>query len=71
MQCGYGSFCDYIWSYSGDKTILYQGHDIGTIPVSNGLSDRIINDHDKDRPCYRQFIEANPTVRKRWDQEVK
>ena len=37
----FGSFCDYIWGYSGEKTILYQGHEKGPIPVSNGLSDRI------------------------------
>ena len=35
----YGSFCRYIWEYSGGKTILYQGHDTGTFPVSNGLSE--------------------------------
>ena len=35
----FGSFCDYIWAYSGGKTILYQGHAAGRIPVSNGLSD--------------------------------
>ena len=93
----YGSFCDYIWSFSGGKTILYQGHDMGTIPVSNGLSDRIskdlkkrgfkyvgavtiyshlqacgiINDHDKDCPCYRMINDAHPTVNKRRDHEVK
>ena len=43
----YGSFCGYIWAYSGGKTILYQGHDAGTIPVSNGLSDRISKDLKK------------------------
>ena len=40
----FGTFCDYIWSYSDGKTILYQGHDKGEIPVSNGLSDRISKD---------------------------
>ncbi len=40
----FGSFCDYIWNYSNGKTILYQGHDTGKIPVSNGLSDRISKD---------------------------
>ena len=43
----YGSFCDYIWGFSGGKTILYQGHDKGAIPVSNGLSDRISKDLKK------------------------
>ena len=42
-----GSFCDYIWAYSSGKTILYQGHAAGSIPVSNGLSDRISKDLKK------------------------
>ena len=93
----YGSFCAYIWGFSGGKTILYQGHDVGTIPVSNGLSVRIskdlkkrgfkyvgavtiyshlqacgiINDHDKDCPCYRKINEVYPTVSKQRDHEVK
>ena len=40
----FGSFCDYMWSYSGGKVILYQGHDKSRIPVSNGLSERISKD---------------------------
>ena len=36
----YGSFSDYIWSYSGGKTILYNKHADGWIPASNGLSER-------------------------------
>ena len=93
----YGSFCAYIWGFSGGKTILYQGHDVGTIPVSNGLSVRIskdlkkrgfkyvgavtiyshlqacgiINDHDKDCPCYRKINETHPTVSRRRDHEVR
>ena len=93
----YGSFCDYIWSYSGGKTILYQGHATGPIPVSNGLSDRIskdlkkrgfkyvgavtiyshlqacgiINDHDKDCPCWQKIVSGYPTVTKRRDHEVR
>ena len=43
----FGTFCDYIWSYSHGKTILYQGHDAGRIPVSNGLSARISKDLKK------------------------
>ncbi|MBQ9612436.1 MAG: DNA-3-methyladenine glycosylase I [Lachnospiraceae bacterium] len=43
----HGSFCDYIWSFSNGKTILYQGHDTGAVPVSNGLSDRISKDLKK------------------------
>ena len=43
----FGTFCDYIWSFSQGKTILYQGHDTGRIPVSNGLSDKISRDLKK------------------------
>ena len=92
----YGSFCDYIWGFSGGKTILYQGHAAGSIPVSNGLSERIskdlkkrgfkyvgaitiyshlqasgiINDHDKECPCYKRIVKDYPTVNKRRDHEV-
>ena len=39
----FGSFCDYIWAYTGGKTVLYNGHNKpdGRIPVSNGLSKKI------------------------------
>lgn len=37
----YGSFSDWLWSYSDGKTILYNGHEKGQIPVSNGLSDKV------------------------------
>ena len=37
----FGSFCDWLWSFSGGRTIVYDGHPDGKVPVSNGLSDRI------------------------------
>ena len=37
----FGSFCNYLWEFSENKTILYDKHEIGYIPVSNGLSDKI------------------------------
>lgn len=37
----FGSFCDFFWAFSNDKTILYNGHDTGAVPVSNGLSVKI------------------------------
>ena len=40
----FGSFCNYLWEYSDNKTILYDRHNIGYIPVSNGLSDKISRD---------------------------
>lgn len=43
----FGSFCAYLWSYTDGKTILYEGHAEGKIPVSNGLSDRISRDLKK------------------------
>lgn len=43
----YGSFCNYLWGYSNNKTILYDKHCDGYIPVSNGLSDKIAKDLKK------------------------
>jgi len=40
----WGSFCAYLWNYSKGKTILYDKHNEGYIPVSNGLSDEISKD---------------------------
>ncbi|ORX82375.1 hypothetical protein BCR32DRAFT_292687 [Anaeromyces robustus] len=31
------SFCKFLWSYSDGKTILYEDHEKGWIPASNGL----------------------------------
>ncbi len=43
----FGSFSDYIWSYSGGKTILYDGHGDGPVPASNDLSEKISRDLKK------------------------
>ena len=43
----FGSFCNYLWAYSNNKTILYDRHNDGYIPVSNGLSDAISKDLKK------------------------
>lgn len=40
----YGSFSDYLWEYSGGKTILYAGRKEGKIPSKNRLSDMISRD---------------------------
>ena len=40
----FGSFCKYLWNYSDNKTILYDKHNEGYIPSSNGLSDIIAKD---------------------------
>ena len=44
IQAEYGSFSEYIWSWTGGKTMLYRGHGDGWIPASNGLSGRISAD---------------------------
>ena len=43
----FGSFCSYLWGYTDGKTVLYEGHADGAVPVSNGLSDRISKDLKK------------------------
>lgn len=42
----FGSFCNYIWAFSGGKTILYRDHDKG-VPASNSLSAKISRDLKK------------------------
>ena len=44
LEREFGSLCAYFWSFSKGKTIVYQGHGSGRIPVSNGLSARISKD---------------------------
>lgn len=41
MHGEFGSFSDWLWGFSGGKTILYDKHGDGHIPASNGLSARI------------------------------
>lgn len=47
IRAEFGSFCNYLWSYTDNKTILYKNHSEGYIPVSNGLSDKISKDLKK------------------------
>ena len=47
IQKEYGSFCNYLWAFSDNKTIIYDRHNEGFIPVSNGLSDEISKDLKK------------------------
>lgn len=44
VQREFGSFCDYIWAFTGHKTIIYDGHPEGKVPPKNGLSTRISQD---------------------------
>ena len=43
----FGTFSDYIWSFTKGKTYLYTGHQKGEVPARNGLSDRISKDLKK------------------------
>ena len=43
----FGSFSAYLWGWSDGKTILYDRHNEGYIPVSNGLSYNISRDLKK------------------------
>ncbi|MGI5990044.1 MAG: DNA-3-methyladenine glycosylase I [Lachnospiraceae bacterium] len=95
IRAEFGTFSEYLWGWSGGKTILYNRHPEGWIPTSNGLSDRIsrdlkkrgfrylgsvtvyshlqacgiINDHDRNCPCYDRINAANPTVHRRREKE--
>ncbi len=44
LRAEFGSFCAYLWAYTGGKTVLYDGHAQGRLPVSNGLSAAIARD---------------------------
>ena len=41
VRAEHGSFCAWLWAHTGGKTVLYEGHERGAIPVSNGLSGAI------------------------------
>ena len=43
----FGSFCNYLWRYTDGKTVIYDKHNDGYIPASNGLSDKISKDLKK------------------------
>ena len=47
IRAEFGSFCRYLWAYTSGKTVLYDGHADGAIPVSNGLSEDISSDLKK------------------------
>lgn len=53
----YGTFSSYLWSYTDNKTLLYEGHEKGRVPVSNALSKKISKDLKK-----RGFLFLGPTV---------
>ena len=43
----FGSFSEYLWSWTNGKMLLYRGHELGNSPASNKLSDRISKDLKK------------------------
>lgn len=43
----YGSFTSYIWHFTGNRTVLYDGHGTGQIPAKTVLSDLISSDLKK------------------------
>lgn len=43
----FGSFSQYLWGFTDGKMMLYRGHELGNIPPSNELSDRIAVDLKK------------------------
>ncbi len=43
----FGSFSQYLWNWSAGKMLLYRGHELGNIPASNELSDKIAADLKK------------------------
>ena len=53
----FGTFSDYLWAFTDNKTVLYKGHDKGLIPASNLLSEKISKDLKK-----RGFKYLGPVV---------
>lgn len=44
IQAEFGSFCRYLWAFSGGRTICYQGHEQGRLPAQNKLSKTVSDD---------------------------
>ena len=44
IRSEFGSFSQYLWGFTDGKTVLYRGHELGNIPPSNDLSDKIAKD---------------------------
>ena len=47
IQKEFGTFSDYLWGFTKGKIILYMGHQKGSLPTKNGLSDEIGRDLKK------------------------
>lgn len=57
VRAEFGSFDSYLWAFSGGKCILYEGHELGRVPASNALSERVSKDLKK-----RGFKFVGPVV---------
>ena len=56
VRAEFGSFAAYFWGWTDGATVLYEGHETGDIPASNGLSARIAADLKR-----RGFAFVGPT----------
>lgn len=43
----FGSFCEYLWGFTGGKTLIYRSHQQGVLETHNALSDAIAKDLKK------------------------
>lgn len=57
VRAEFGTFSDYLWAFSDNRSILYRGHETGLIPASNALSERVSRDLKK-----RGFSFVGPVV---------
>ena len=57
LQKEEGSFDTYLWSFSGGKSLCYQGHEKGEMPAKNTLSEAISKDLKK-----RGFQYTGPVI---------
>lgn len=54
---GHDGFSHYLWSFTDGKTVVYQGHEDGRVPVSNRLSEKVSKDLKR-----RGFAYLGPVV---------
>ena len=57
LQKEEGSFDAYLWRFSGEKSLCYQGHEKGAMPAKNALSEAISKDLKK-----RGFQYTSPVI---------
>lgn len=57
VRSEFGTFSDYLWSFTGNESVVYRGHETGLVPASNALSERVSKDLRK-----RGFSYLGPVV---------